>query len=83
MAQIASEAGKMPPGEGAEPHGIVFIGKIIGILLQDMMYILTVFLRHGCNAHSETIRIDTRQILPAVQVRISPITQENISCQHG
>lgn len=83
MAQITSEAGEVTTGEGAEPDGIVFIGKIIGILLQDMVNILTVFLRHWCNAHSETIRIGTRQILPAVQVRISPITQENVSCQDG
>ncbi|GEM_PF-2964930 len=73
----------MTTGEGAEPHGIVFIGKIIRILLQDMVYILSVFLRHWSNAHSETIRIYTRQILPAVQVRISPTTQVNVSCQHG
>lgn len=63
-------------------HGIVFIGKIIRILLQNMVYILTVFLHHESNAHSETIRIDTRQILTAVQVRPSPVTQENVSGQH-
>ena len=68
MAQIASEAGEMTTGEGAEPHGIVFIGKIIDPAVVHCEY-PAVFLRHWCNTHSETIRIDTRQILPAVQVR--------------
>ena len=83
MAQIAPKARKMTAGECAEPDGIVFLGKIIRILLQYMLYILTVFFSHWCNAHSETVRIHTRQILSAVQVRISSFTQEHFSRQHG
>jgi hypothetical protein len=83
MAQIASEARKMTTGECAEPDGIVFIGEIIRILLQYMVYILTVFFSHWRNAHSETVRIHTRQILSAVQVSLSSFTQKHVSRQHG
>lgn len=52
MSQVASEARKMTTGERAEPDGIVFIGEIIRVLLQYMVYILTVFFIHWRNAHS-------------------------------